>query len=62
MFLLTENGIKEAIFSAEKLIKNNIQISTIYTSFLKELFNTSKIVSNFIEILKKKYSIQLEIE
>ena len=46
---LTETGIKEAIFSAEKLIKNNIQISTIYTSVLKRAVNTSTILADFIK-------------
>ena len=31
---LTKNGIKEAQFSAEQIIKENIIIDTIYTSIL----------------------------
>lgn len=50
---LTETGIKEAIFSAEKLIKNNIQISTIYTSVLKRAVNTSTILADFIKFPTK---------
>ena len=46
---LTETGIKEAVSSAEKLVKNNIQISTIQTSLLKRAINTSKIVADFIK-------------
>ena len=33
----------------EKLVKNNIQISTIQTSLLKRAINTSKIVADFIK-------------
>ena len=46
---LTETGIKEAISSAEKLVENNIKISTIQTSLLERAINTSKIVADFIK-------------
>ena len=37
---LTDNGIKEAQFSAEQILKKNIVINTIYTSF--EIRKTDK--------------------
>ena len=46
---LTETGIKEAVASAEKLVENNIKISTIQTSLLKRAIYTSKIVADFIK-------------
>lgn len=46
---LTETGIKEALSSAKKLVKNNIQISTVQTSILKRAIDTSKIVAEFLE-------------
>lgn len=42
---LTETGIEEAISSANNLVKNNIQISTIQTSILKRAIDTAKIVA-----------------
>tara|TARA_B000000532_G_C18819255_1_gene385122 strand:- start:66 stop:806 length:741 start_codon:yes stop_codon:yes gene_type:complete len=46
---LTETGIEEALSSAKKLVKNNIQISSIQTSLLKRAIDTSKIVAEFIK-------------
>lgn len=46
---LTETGIEEALSSAKKLVKNNIQISSVQTSLLKRAIDTSKIVAEFIK-------------
>jgi len=45
---LTDNGIKEAEFSAQQILKNSINVNSIYTSLLIRAINTAKIVSNII--------------
>ena len=45
---LTEDGINEAKFSGEQLIKNNISINTLYTSLLVRATQTANIVSDII--------------
>lgn len=46
---LSKTGIKEAAISADKLVKNNIKVSTIHTSLLKRAIDTAKIVAELIE-------------
>jgi len=45
---LTEDGINEAKFSGEQLIKNNISINTLYTSLLLRATQTATIVSDIV--------------
>jgi len=58
---LTSNGIQEANFSGEQLIKNNITIDTIYTSLLERANHTADIVADIIGFNKDriKYSWRL---
>ena len=50
---LTENGIKEAQFSAEQILKENIVINTLYTSLLKRSIHTAEIIAEIINFDKK---------
>ena len=50
---LTENGIKEAKFSAEQILKENIVINTLYTSLLKRSTYTAEIIADIINFDKK---------
>ena len=50
---LTDNGIKEAQFSAEQILKKNIVINTIYTSLLKRSTHTAEIIADIINFDKK---------
>jgi len=50
---LTENGIKEAKFSAEQILKENIIINTLYTSLLKRSIHTAEIIADIINFDKK---------
>jgi len=45
---LTENGINEAKFSGEQLVKENISVTTLYTSFLVRATHTADIISDII--------------
>tara|TARA_B100000029_G_scaffold506029_1_gene587991 strand:- start:337 stop:1077 length:741 start_codon:yes stop_codon:yes gene_type:complete len=45
---LTENGINEAKFSGEQLLKETISISTLYTSLLIRAIHTADIVSSVV--------------
>ena len=45
---LTKNGIKEAEFSGEQILTNEIKIDMIYTSILKRAKHTAKIVAKTI--------------
>lgn len=45
---LTNNGINEAKFAANQILKENIQIESIYTSILKRSIQTAEIVSRTI--------------
>ena len=50
---LTENGIQEAQFAAEKILQENILIKTIYTSILLRSTHTTAIIANVINFNKK---------
>jgi len=50
---LTENGMKEAKFSAKQILKENIVINTIYTSVLKRSTHTAEIIADIINFDKK---------
>jgi len=50
---LTEKGIQEAKFSAEKILQENILINTIYTSVLLRSTHTAEIVADVINFSKK---------
>ena len=45
---LTDNGINEAKFSGQQLLKQNIFVNTLYTSLLIRAIYTSNIVSDII--------------
>ena len=49
---LTENGIQEAKFSAEQILKENITIDTIYTSILLRSTHTTEIIADMINFNK----------
>lgn len=51
---LTKAGIAEATFSAEQLLKANIQIKSVYTSLLNRAIETSNIVADIINFPPKK--------
>jgi 2,3-bisphosphoglycerate-dependent phosphoglycerate mutase len=50
---LTEEGIQEAQFSAEQILKENILINTIYTSILLRSTHTAEIIADMINFNKK---------
>ena len=58
---LTDNGIQEAKFSGEQLLKENITVDTLYTSLLLRATHTSEIVSDIIGFDKEniKYNWRL---
>jgi len=58
---LTSNGIQEANFSGEQLVKNNIKIDTIYSSLLERAKHTADIVASIIGFNKQsiKYNWRL---
>ena len=58
---LTSNGIKEANFAAEQIIKENLSISSIYTSQLIRAIHTAKILASKINypFSKLKYDWRL---
>ena len=45
---LTQNGILEAQFSGNQILKKNIKIDNLHTSFLKRAIHTAKVVSEII--------------
>ena len=47
---LTENGIQEAKFSGEQILKQNFTIDTIHTSLLIRAIHTAEIVSDIVNI------------
>tara|TARA_B100000945_G_scaffold313095_1_gene308572 strand:- start:171 stop:911 length:741 start_codon:yes stop_codon:yes gene_type:complete len=49
---LTENGINEAKFSGQQLLKNNLSINTLYTSLLIRATHTADIVSSIVNFHK----------
>ena len=58
---LTSNGIQEAKFSGEQLVKNNIKIDTMYSSLLERANHTADIVASIIGFNKEsiKYNWRL---
>ena len=50
---LTETGIEEAIFSGNQLLKNNLQVNSVYTSLLNRATETTDIVTNIINFPKE---------
>jgi 2,3-bisphosphoglycerate-dependent phosphoglycerate mutase len=51
---LTEEGVKEATFSANQLIKNNLNIDSVHSSILKRAIETADIVTKIINFPKDK--------
>ena len=51
---LTLNGIKEANFSGNQILRENLDIDSVYTSLLKRATKTAFIVSDIIGFDKKK--------
>ena len=51
---LTEEGVKEAIFSANQLIKYNLNIDSVHTSILKRATETTAIVTKIINFPNDK--------
>ena len=45
---LTQNGINEARFAGEQILKQNISVNTLYTSLLVRAIHTADIVSDII--------------
>jgi 2,3-bisphosphoglycerate-dependent phosphoglycerate mutase len=50
---LTEAGIAEASFSGNQLLKNNLQIKSVYTSILNRATETADIVTDIINFPKE---------
>tara|TARA_B100000427_G_scaffold307947_1_gene295839 strand:+ start:107 stop:847 length:741 start_codon:yes stop_codon:yes gene_type:complete len=50
---LTKNGIIEAEFAGKKILKEKIEVESIYTSILKRANHTAHIVSNIINFDKE---------
>ena len=55
---LTNTGIEEATFAAEKLLQSNIRINSVYTSLLNRAIETTNIVTDIIKFPKE--SIQYD--
>ena len=51
---LTEEGIEEARFSGNQLIKANLKIDSIYTSLLERAIETTNIVTEIINFSKNR--------
>ena len=51
---LTKNGVEEAEFAGNQILKENIKIQSIYTSILKRAIRTANIVSGIIYFDKKE--------
>lgn len=51
---LTPTGIAEANFSGNQLLKNNLQIKSVYTSLLNRAIETTDIVTEIINFPKEK--------
>ncbi len=58
---LTNNGIDEAKFSAQQILKEKIIVNTIYTSLLIRAIHTAEIIADIIEFDRKniKYDWRL---
>jgi 2,3-bisphosphoglycerate-dependent phosphoglycerate mutase len=50
---LTETGIAEASFSGNQLLKNNLQVKSVYTSILNRATETTDIVTDIINFPKE---------
>jgi 2,3-bisphosphoglycerate-dependent phosphoglycerate mutase len=50
---LTETGIAEANFSGNQLLKNNLQVNSVYTSLLNRATETTDIVTDIINFSKE---------
>jgi 2,3-bisphosphoglycerate-dependent phosphoglycerate mutase len=50
---LTETGIAEASFSGNQLLKNNLQVKSVYTSILNRATETTDIVTDIINFSKE---------
>lgn len=51
---LTNNGIDEANFAANQLLKSNIEVHSIYTSILKRANRTANIVADILKFDKNE--------
>ena len=51
---LTPSGISEAKFSGEELLKNNLQVKSVYTSLLNRATETTDIVTGIINFPKNE--------
>jgi len=51
---LTPTGINEAQFSGKELLKNNLQLKSVYTSMLNRATETTEIVAEIINFPKKE--------
>ena len=51
---LTQNGIAEANFSGNQLLKNNLQIQSIHTSLLERATQTTHIITDIINFPREK--------
>ena len=51
---LTKNGINEANFAANQLLKSNIKVSSIYTSILTRANHTANIVAEILKFDKNE--------
>jgi len=51
---LTPTGINEAQFSGKELLKNNLQVKSVYTSMLNRATETTEIVAEIIKFPKKE--------
>ena len=51
---LTPTGINEAQFSGKELLKNNLQVKSVYTSMLNRATETTEIVTEIINFPKKE--------
>ena len=53
---LTSSGISEAKYSGKELLKNNLQVKSIYTSLLNRATETTDIVAGIINFPKNEIS------
>ncbi len=54
---LTSSGISEAKYSGEELLKNNLQVKSIYTSLLNRATETTDIVAGIINFPKNEIKL-----
>lgn len=55
---LTKNGVEEAKFAANQLIKKNFEIKSVYTSLLNRATETTNIVADIIGFPRKKINYE----